>query len=125
MFITTQDIVNFRNPTAEVLPVEKDFTDKSKYTVKINLMDLNFCSPTMSSFDPCLAEICKLKIIISIIIIIISPRLHATCDGCGQNFTINHALKCKAGGLLISRHHEFRNCNANFLGKSGVTQKKD
>ena len=61
MFITTQDIVNFRNPTAEVLPVEKDFTDKSKYTVKINLMDLNFCSPTMSSFDPCLAEICKLK----------------------------------------------------------------
>ena len=60
MFITTQDIVNFRNPTAEVLPVEKDFTDKSKYTVKVNLMDLNFCSPTMSSFDPCLAEICKL-----------------------------------------------------------------
>ena len=62
MFITTQDIVNFRNPTAEVLPVEKDFNDKSKYTVKINLMDLNFCSPTMSSFDPCLAEICKLKL---------------------------------------------------------------
>ena len=62
MFITTQDIVNFRNPTAEVLPVEKDFTDKSKYTVKVNLMDLNFCSPTMSSFDPCLAKICKLKI---------------------------------------------------------------
>ena len=61
MFITTQDIVNFRNPTAEVLPVEKDFTDKSKCTVKVNLMDLNFCSPTMSSFDPCLAEICKLK----------------------------------------------------------------
>jgi len=62
MFITTQDIVNFRNPTAEVLPVEKDFTDKSKYTVKVNLMDLNFCPPTMSSFDPCLAEICKLKL---------------------------------------------------------------
>ena len=62
MFITTQDIVNIRNPTAEVLPVEKDFTDKSKYTVKVNLMDLNFCSPTMSSFDPCLAEICKLKL---------------------------------------------------------------
>ena len=61
MFITTQDIVNFRNPTAEVLPVEKDFTDKSKYTVKVNLMDLNFCSPTMSSFDPCLAKICKVK----------------------------------------------------------------
>ena len=56
--------MNFRNPTAEVLPVEKDFTDKSKYTGKVNLMDLNFCSPTMSSFDPCLAEICKLKSII-------------------------------------------------------------
>jgi len=64
MFITTQDIVNFRNPTAEVLPVEKDFTDKSKYTVKVNLMDLNFCSPTMSSFDPCLAKICKLKLFV-------------------------------------------------------------
>ena len=61
MFITTQDIVNFRNPTAEVLPVEKDFSEKSKYTVKINLMHLNFCSPTMPSFNPCLAEICKLK----------------------------------------------------------------
>ena len=27
--ITTQDIVNFRNPMAEVLTAEKDFTDKS------------------------------------------------------------------------------------------------
>ena len=62
MFITTQDIVNFRNPTAEVLPVEKDFTDKLKYTVKINLMDLNFCSPTMSSFDPCFSKNFKLKL---------------------------------------------------------------
>ena len=53
--------MNFRNPMAGVLPVEKDFTDESKYTVEINLMDLNFCSPTMSSFDPCLAEVCKLK----------------------------------------------------------------
>jgi hypothetical protein len=52
------------------------------------------------------------------------PRLHATCDGCGQNFTINHALKCKAGGLIISRHNEFRNCNADLLGKSGLTQIK-
>ena len=25
--LTTQDIVNFRNPTAEVLPVEKDFSE--------------------------------------------------------------------------------------------------
>ena len=25
--ITTQDIVNFRNPMAEVLPVKKDFTE--------------------------------------------------------------------------------------------------
>jgi hypothetical protein len=57
--------VNFRNPTAEVLPVEQDFTDKSKYTVETNLMNLNICFPTMPSFDPCLAEICKLKIIIT------------------------------------------------------------
>jgi hypothetical protein len=26
------------------------------------------------------------------------------CDGCGANFFINHALKCKHGGLIILQH---------------------
>jgi hypothetical protein len=28
----------------------------------------------------------------------------AKCDGCGNNFSINHALKCQYGGLIILRH---------------------
>jgi hypothetical protein len=30
------------------------------------------------------------------------------CDGCGQDFTISHALSCKKGGLIIMRHNEIR-----------------
>ena len=30
----------------------------------------------------------------------------ATCDGCGKKFSIEHALSCQKGGLVLSRHDE-------------------
>ena len=30
------------------------------------------------------------------------------CDGCAQKFSVRHALECKSGGLVISRHNEIR-----------------
>ena len=38
------------------------------------------------------------------------PLLHLlpNCDGCGAPFTVNHALDCKRGGLIVQRHNEIR-----------------
>ena len=30
------------------------------------------------------------------------------CDGCGAKFTIEHALVCKKGGLVVSLHNEVK-----------------
>ena len=31
------------------------------------------------------------------------------CDGCGTNFSVEHALSCKLGGLITWRHNDVRN----------------
>ena len=30
----------------------------------------------------------------------------ATCDGCGKKFSIEHALSCPKGGLVLARHND-------------------
>ena len=30
----------------------------------------------------------------------------ATCDGCSKNFSIEHALSCPNGGLVLAQHND-------------------
>ena len=43
----------------------------------------------------------------------------ATCDGCGKKFSIEHALSCPKGGLVLVRHDdaakEWGSLGAQFL----------
>ena len=32
----------------------------------------------------------------------------AICDGCGESFTLSHALDCRRGGLVTQCHNEVR-----------------
>jgi hypothetical protein len=46
------------------------------------------------------------------------PDLPARCDGCDAPFTLQHALACKKGGLVIFRHNEIRDELVNIAGKA-------
>jgi hypothetical protein len=42
-------------------------------------------------------------------------------DGCQQKFSVRHALECKRGGLVISRHNEMRDELTDLAAKAFVS----
>ena len=34
------------------------------------------------------------------------PDIPATCDGCGKKFSMENALSCSKGGLVLARHND-------------------
>ena len=51
----------------------------------------------------------------------------ATCDGCGKKFSIEHAISCPKGGLVLARHDdaekEWGALGARALVPSAITYK--
>ena len=50
-------------------------------------------------------------------------HLPKTCDGCTHQFTLQHALGCKKGGLVIFRHNEIRD-ELGYLASLAFTPSK-
>jgi hypothetical protein len=46
--------------------------------------------------------------------------LPSHCDGCGQKFSIPHALECKKGGLVNLRHNEIRDELIDLASKAFI-----
>jgi hypothetical protein len=46
------------------------------------------------------------------------PDLPIQCDGCQQKFSVRHALECKRGGLVISRHNKIRDELSDLASKA-------
>jgi hypothetical protein len=46
------------------------------------------------------------------------PDLPIQCDGCQQKFSVRHALECKRGGLVISRHNEIQDKLSDLASKA-------
>ncbi len=45
-------------------------------------------------------------------------HLPIQCNGCQQKFSVRHALECKRGGLVISRHNEIRDELSDLASKA-------
>jgi hypothetical protein len=48
----------------------------------------------------------------------VQEALPPFCDGCNQKFSTRHALECKKGGLVISRHNEIRDELSDLASKA-------
>lgn len=42
-------------------------------------------------------------------------RMPPLCDGCGGELSVQHALDCRKGGLVIHRHNEIRDSLGAFV----------
>ena len=52
--------------------------------------------------------------------------LQKKCDGCGGRFSIEHALKCKQGGLVVGHHNEVRDeCGALAVQAMSANRVRD
>ena len=52
--------------------------------------------------------------------------LQKKCDGCGCRFSVEHALKCKQGGLVVGRHNEVRDeCGALAIQALSANRVRD
>jgi hypothetical protein len=46
------------------------------------------------------------------------PDLPIQCDGCQLKFNVCHALECKRGSLVVSRHNEIRDELSDLASKA-------
>ena len=49
---------------------------------------------------------------------LVPKNLPKTCDGCGATFTVEHALTCKTGGLVVMRHDDCRDEFGDIASKA-------
>ena len=56
--------------------------------------------------------------------VLMHQDIPGTCDGCGKKFSIEHALSCPGGGLLMACHddaaEEWGSLGARFLTPSAI-----
>ena len=45
------------------------------------------------------------------------------CNGCGEGFSIEHALSCKKGGLVTQRHDDARDEAGNLAPQALIKER--